>query len=55
MKTLVEMTDHIIANGRDYEYYTFYMTNGSKFTINEKEFYELDNLYNGELACKVEN
>lgn len=46
MKTLVEMTDHIIANGKNYK---FYMINGSNFTIDKKEFNELNNLYNGQL------
>lgn len=55
MNTLVELTDHIFTSGRDYEYYTFYLKDGSKFTVNEKEFFELDSLYCGELACKVEN
>lgn len=55
MINLVERTDHIFISGRDYEYYTFYLKNKTEFTINEKEFYALDKLYDGELACKVEN
>lgn len=55
MMNLVERTDHIFTNGSDYEYYTFYLKNGKEFTVNESEFYVLDKLYDGELACKVEN
>lgn len=55
MINLVERTDHIFVYGKDYEYYTFYLKNKTEFTVNESEFYALDKLYDGELACKVEN
>ena len=49
----IELIDHIISFGRDYEYYRIYFADGSSIEVTEKEFVELDKKYDGELALKV--
>lgn len=62
MKNLFERVSHIVCFGKDYDYYKLYFKKDTYFDkdeqaviLNEKEFYTLDKLYNGELANLVLN
>jgi len=57
---LLERISHIIEIGGLDGMYKIYFKKGyyledENLYLNEQEFYVLDKLYNGELACKVEN
>lgn len=47
--------DHIENYGNDYQYYKVYFKNGKTQELTEKQFYEADTYYGGELALKVIN
>lgn len=62
MKNLLQRISHIVCFGRDYELYKIYFIKENLINKDEKsliltidEFIALDNLYEGELACKVLN
>lgn len=54
-ENLVEMVDHVLNHGKDYEYYTLYFKDETTMVVEEKEFYAMDKLFDGELAAKVLN
>ena len=47
--------DYIESFGKDYQYYRIYFKDGKIKELTEKQFYEEDSYYNGELALKVIN
>ena len=51
----IELIDHIMSFGKDYEFYRIYFSDGNFIEVTEKEFVKLDKKYNGELAIKVIN
>ena len=63
MKNLLERVSHIVNFGKDYKYYQVYFKEfkdikydeAKTLLLNEDEFIALDNLFEGELACKVLN
>ena len=62
MKNLLERISHIVCFGKDYDFYKLYFKKDNYYdkdeqavVLNEKEFYALDKLYDGELALLVLN
>lgn len=62
MTNLLQRVQHIINFGSDYEFYKIYFVKENfvnkeekSLILNEDEFIALDNLYDGELSCKVLN
>lgn len=51
----ISTIDHIESYGKDYQYYKVYFKNGNVKKLTEKQFYEEDTYYGGELAMKVIN
>lgn len=52
---IFDMIDHITNFGKDYDMYKIYFKDGSTLVLTEKQFFEQDKLYKGELAIRVIN